>query len=171
MNPRDAAVLLKDRAIESRVRFPKVWDESKLMQSCGANLMLYKVGESFDIDGALASLIEKYGIEDPPAAAEDRSKKTKKRKKVDDDEGEEGEEKPKKERKKATIVNEENRPVAEAIQEMAVIYFKNKEARTGVHCRCVFQSSEGNTGKRNLHFKQKRSTSIERSWKGHCSLH
>lgn len=39
MNPREAAKELSDRAREAKVRFPKVFDESKLMQVCGATVV------------------------------------------------------------------------------------------------------------------------------------
>lgn len=46
MNPRDAAEMLLDRAKEQRVRFPKVWDESKLRQTCGATVVCILLTET-----------------------------------------------------------------------------------------------------------------------------
>lgn len=128
--------------------------------------MLYREGDGYNIDSALQNLIEKYETEEPPVALEEGSKKTKKRKKADengDEAVEDGKGKSKKERKSSTVAHEENRPVAEAIQEMAAIYFKNKDTRKGgklillmlavyslgiyllCACRRVFQSGKGNS--------------------------
>lgn len=38
-NPREVAKKLFLAATESRVRFPKIWDESKIVQSCGTTLV------------------------------------------------------------------------------------------------------------------------------------
>lgn len=38
-NPREVAAKLCEQAKEKGVRFPKVWDDAKLLQSCGAVLV------------------------------------------------------------------------------------------------------------------------------------
>jgi hypothetical protein len=38
-NPKEAAKQLLELAKESGVRFPTIWDESKLMQTCGATIV------------------------------------------------------------------------------------------------------------------------------------
>ena len=97
-------------------------------------MLFRKDGTDFDLDAALECLAEKYGIEEPVTEQRDgEGKKSKKRKKADGNEdNEEGaEEKPKKEKKTSVMTNEQNRAVAEAIKEMADIYFKNKDPRKG----------------------------------------
>lgn len=63
------------------------------------------------------------------------SKKKKASKRTKDNEEVEGEEdpdlKPKKAKKSEIVAEERNRPIAEAIKEMADIYFKNKDSRKG----------------------------------------
>lgn len=97
--------------------------------------MIFRSSEgNFDIDAALQNLIEKYEVEDLPTTDESAPKKTKKRKNAYEDDGVdggEGKSKPKMEKKSIIVANEENRPVAEAIKEMADIYFRNKDTRKG----------------------------------------
>ena len=96
--------------------------------------MLHRSADGFDIDSALENLIEKYGKEESTEKST-----TKKRKSTGNDtaESKDGEEEdneaPKKKGPKKTeiMAEERNRPVAEAIKEMADIYFKNKDARKG----------------------------------------
>ena len=38
-NPKEAAKLLLEKALDAKVRFPKIWDESKLSQTCGATIV------------------------------------------------------------------------------------------------------------------------------------
>lgn len=38
-NPREVATTLYQNAIKANIRFPKVWDESKCIQTCGAILV------------------------------------------------------------------------------------------------------------------------------------
>lgn len=114
--------------------------------------MIFKSGDEFDFEGALQSLVEKYGKEEEAAPAPKKAakkaavksedgeddgseageKKTRKRKKAaeGDEEDEDGEDK-KKVKKTSIVAEERNRPVAEAIKEMADIYFKNKDMRKG----------------------------------------
>lgn len=117
--------------------------------------MIFKSGDSFDFEGALQSLTEKYGKDEEvaPAAttnkkaakkassgeteageseADGGEKKSRKRKKNSAEDGEEdGEEEKKKVKKSSIVAEERNRPIAEAIKEMADIYFKNKDMRKG----------------------------------------
>ena len=99
--------------------------------------MLFKNEDgTFNLEGGLESLIEKYGqsvVEEKP-----KSKKRKADEEEDEEEaGEDGDEEGKKKKKpkappKTSVVAEErNRRAAEAIQEMATIYFKNKDMRKG----------------------------------------
>lgn len=38
-NPREVATNLYHNALKNNIRFPKVWDESKCIQTCGAILV------------------------------------------------------------------------------------------------------------------------------------
>ena len=91
--------------------------------------MTHRKDDGFDLDAALESLIEKYGQEEIVV------KKTPTKKRKDDGvvdlTGEEDINSNKKVKKTATVANEFNRPVAEAITELAGLYFKNKDARKG----------------------------------------
>lgn len=113
--------------------------------------MIFKSGDEFDFEGALQSLVEKYGKEEEAAPATKKAakkvvkseddegesseageKKTRKRKKAaEGDEEDEDSEDKKKVKKTSVVAEERNRPVAEAIKEMADIYFKNKDMRKG----------------------------------------
>lgn len=136
-----------------RVRYPKTWkiDGGEIKQAIGASLMLRRVNDSFDEDGTIADLIEKYGLNkqiesnlslssikdesnksstvDDDETENDKKAKNKKSKRakqpIDEEDGS-----PKK-KKKAECVVEANRGVSDAIREMAGIYFKNGEARAG----------------------------------------
>lgn len=94
--------------------------------------MLFRSGNEFDIDNALNDLIGKYGVqvENEEAPGKKRQKRDSSSAVPSDDE--DVEEKPKRKINKTDIVaNEENRGIAEAIREMGVIYFTNKDARKG----------------------------------------
>jgi hypothetical protein len=68
-SPKEVAAKLLISAKENKVRFPKVWEESRLLQDCFATLMLHKEDGVFNEEAALAALIEKYGQEATTAAA------------------------------------------------------------------------------------------------------
>jgi hypothetical protein len=132
--------------------------------------MLHRKEGGFDEDAALQDLIAKYGQEASAveSKAEEQSeeereeveegkveteeveevkvKKGRKKRKVES-EDDEGQKKKVTVKKTEQIAVEENRPIAEAIQEMAKIYFQNKEMRTGgkhyymPHCAFSFISS------------------------------
>lgn len=130
-NMKELAQKLYDTCKQRSVRFPKVWDESVTRTACGSELMLHRTDEGADLDAALEGLIEKFGIEESSSSTAGKKKKKEKDEGDEFAEGdEEGGEK-KKAKKTETMVVEENRAVAEAIKEMADIYFKNKEARKG----------------------------------------
>ena len=146
-NARGAASNLSRMATAKNCRFPKIWDEKKVLQECGKTILLYKRDDgTFDYEEALEFLLEKYGSEKPSKEApkiiviDDESEKTptKKRKStskrkaetIEAKEDEEGSGK-KKQKKSEMYTVEENRAVGEAIYEMAGIYFKNKDARKG----------------------------------------
>ena len=42
-NPREIAINLYHTAIKANTKFPKVWDESKCIQTCGAILVRYVI--------------------------------------------------------------------------------------------------------------------------------
>lgn len=132
-NPREAAQKLYARALESKVKFPKIWDESKSMQNCGALLMTHRSSDGFNLDAALQDLIDRHGQEEQPKSSGNKRKKLKDdgdaEGKQDEDEGSSGS--TKKVKKTDVVAEERNRPVAEAIKEMADIYFKNKDMRKG----------------------------------------
>ena len=140
MEARAAAKTLKEMAMTKFCRFPKIWDETKILQECGKTILLYKKDDgTFDFDEALEYLIEKYGVEKPAVKEEEidltstPTKKRTKAKRAAEETVEEDEDiaKKKKLKKSETFVVEENRGVGEAIYEMASIYFKNKDARKG----------------------------------------
>ena len=146
---RGAASHLSRMAIDKCCRFPKIWDEKKVLQECGKTILLYKRDDgTFDYEEALEFLLEKYGSEKPVKVEQkivvidddDEKEKTptKKRKStaksktetIEAKDEEEGSGK-KKLKKSEVYAVEENRAVGEAIYEMAGIYFKNKDARKG----------------------------------------
>ena len=128
MNPKEAAGKLLAKAVAANVRFPKIWEETEKTRTCGAEVMMSKSDDgSFDLDAALASLIEKYGTEEKITG-----KKKKKEDVIDlEDEDNEESEKKKKVKKSDTVACEENREIAAIIKEMADVYFQNKDARKG----------------------------------------
>lgn len=89
--------------------------------------MTHRKDDGFDLDAALEGLIEKYGQEE--------IKKTPSKKRKDDGivdlTGDEDLGSNKKVKKSTIVANEFNRPVAEAIMELAGLHFKNKDARKG----------------------------------------
>ncbi len=91
--------------------------------------MTHRKDDGFDLIGALEGLIEKYGQEE--------IKKTPSKKRKDDGVVDlTGDEDAvvtsnKKVKKSEIMANEFNRPVAEAIMELAGLHFKNKDARKG----------------------------------------
>lgn len=89
--------------------------------------MLHRKDGTFDIESALNEIIEKYGQDLP----KDSDQKEKKRKLIDSEDTAEKEPAAKKTSKLDTVVEERNRALADAIKEMAGIYFKNKDARKG----------------------------------------
>mmetsp|Transcript_402 Transcript_402/g.584 ORF Transcript_402/g.584 Transcript_402/m.584 type:complete len:210 (+) Transcript_402:336-965(+) len=152
MNVKDAAKSLYDYALSKKVKFPKIWDEAKLIQTCGATLLVYRTPEGFDINKGFADLESKFGVEEDDGEKADdgekeddgekkdvvgakqqspsaKSKRSRKAKVLSDDEKDEVS--PKKTKKSETMVEEKNRKVAEAIKEMADIYFRNKDMRKG----------------------------------------
>lgn len=42
-NPKEVAIALSNSAKEKGVRFPKIWDDSKIVQSCGAVLVSLRI--------------------------------------------------------------------------------------------------------------------------------
>ena len=105
-----------------------LYSESQIRQDIGATLLLNKIEGGYDEDATLNTLIDKYGM-----SAE--SKESKKRERTKEEtpktDGEEEKGSAKKPRKPDTIVNEANRPIAEAIKEMGGFYFKNGDSRKG----------------------------------------
>ena len=143
---KQAAEELVTLATSAGVKFPKIWGEVEIRRQCGSTMLSIPKTEqgSFDLAASLDALIEQYGTDQP-------SKKTKKRKADEEEEEEEDEEgdeeggdgKPKKTKKaKAkkteTVVVEENRGLAEAIAEIASIYFKNGERMKGTNNELFF---------------------------------
>eukprot|EP01040_Poterioochromonas_malhamensis_P010273 gene10274-11175_t len=143
---KEAARQLLTLARERKVRFPSIWDETKLFQTCGATIVLHRNDTgSFDMEGAIDDLISKYGSAPIESPVKGKGKGTKRKKDDEDeeaeekeaddeDEGEEGgkkkkQKKPKAPPKTSVVAEESNRKVAEAVKEMADIYFKNKDMR------------------------------------------
>lgn len=96
--------------------------------------MLHRNGSQFDEAAALEELISKYGTEESEVKSESPIKKKRK----SDSEGKDGETEvaspssaAKKPKKTDIVTVEGNRAAAEAIKEMADIYFKNKDNRKG----------------------------------------
>lgn len=98
-----------------------------------------KTATGYDEKATLDDLIEKYGVEDEPkptAAPVISASPVKTKRKANTtakDEGNDGVGSPavKKVKKTDIVACEENRPAAEAIKEMADIYFRNKDMRKG----------------------------------------
>jgi hypothetical protein len=107
--------------------------------------LLHKDGPSYDEKATLDDIIEKYGVEadvtrppsDPrdPQPAEASPSKHKRKAgsdlKTEEESGSSPTAAAKKVRKTDIVTVEENRAAAEAIKEMADIYFKNKDMRKG----------------------------------------
>ena len=89
--------------------------------------LVHRVSEGFDIDEAFKDLEEKYGLEEETKKSSRPSKKSK----IEEVDIEAEDAQPKKAKKTEVVANEENRGIADAILEMATIYFKNKDARKG----------------------------------------
>lgn len=137
-NPKEIAQNLYKSAVERHVRFPKIWDEQKSVQACGTTLMLFRDGTKFDVAAALEELVTKYGTEEPTVEVEstgmDGSPTTKKKRKSaasENDTASSPSSAAKKVKKTDIVTVEGNRAAAEAIKEMADIYFKNKDNRKG----------------------------------------
>ncbi len=86
---------------------------------------MHKTDVGFDFDGALEALIEKYGQEEVVVKATPVKKR-----KGDTEDSADGSAS-KKQKKTETFANESNKLPAEAIKEMADLYFKNKDGRKG----------------------------------------
>ena len=96
--------------------------------------MLHRNGSQFDEAAALEELISKYGTEEPEVKPESPSKKKRKSEGEDQDSKTEvssPSSAAKKPKKTDIVTVEGNRAAAEAIKEMADIYFKNKDNRKG----------------------------------------
>lgn len=91
--------------------------------------MLHRNGSEFDENAALEDLIVKYGVDEPAVTSP-----SKKKRKSDDNEDEAG---TKKVKKTEIVTVEENRAAADAIKEMADIYFKQKDNRKGGLCTAM----------------------------------
>jgi hypothetical protein len=90
--------------------------------------MLHRNGGDFDLNTALDELIAKYGVEEKVEAdSSSASPSAKKKRKIKESSEEES---PKK-LKTEIVAVEKNRPFAEAIKEIADIYFKHKDMRKG----------------------------------------
>lgn len=146
-NVKAAAKELYDKAVNSKVRFPKIWEPTRVVQECGTIMLLHRTATGFDLDTSLSDLVTKYGKDESPSktsksskrkhdaeakedseVAEENTGNIKAEGKTDDD----GDGSPsKKARKKEAVANEANRAVAEAIKEIGVFYFKNKENTKG----------------------------------------
>lgn len=90
--------------------------------------MLHKTSDGFDKESALKTLIDKYGMEDSKQEA--TSPVNKRKSDGSDEDGSQIDSK-KKAKKSEVVANEKNRPVAEAIKEMADACFKSKDMRKG----------------------------------------
>jgi hypothetical protein len=114
--------------------------------------MLYKSGSGFDEDATIADLIDKYGVEQEVVAPS--SSPTKGKRKADGNVKTEKDDKEatspssaaKKMKKTEVVAVEANRPAAEAIKEMADIYFKAKDMRKGgtpmTSAKCILYLSD-----------------------------
>ena len=116
--------------------------------------MSYKTEDGFDEDSSIQKIIDVYGVKHTHKAAEvdlsaspipkkqaASATKAKKKRQAEDDEEDSADDgddvkstknsSSKKPKKSETFLVEDNRPLAEAIKEMADICFKNKDARKG----------------------------------------
>lgn len=134
MSHKEAANNISLKAKELKIRFPSIWDDAKILQTCGATMMTFRLDDGFDDVQTLNQLIETYGVHE--------TKDTIERKRsidiIDVDENIKTEDTVsklenvvKKVKKSETVLNEKNRAIAEAVREMAEIYFKNGDSRKG----------------------------------------
>ena len=97
--------------------------------------MLHRNGSQFDEAAALEELIGKYGTEEPDDVKTESTTKKKRKPEGEEKGGEDDVASPssaaKKPKKTDIVMVEGNRAAAEAIKEMADIYFKNKDNRKG----------------------------------------
>jgi hypothetical protein len=134
-NPKEIAAKFMTLAIEMKIRFPKTWDEAQIRKCVGATLLLNRGDEpgTFNEKGVLNDLEEKFGVDEAEIAKQ--TKKNPKKRTSESGEGHDDDEDDtktsKKPKKTETVAVEDNRGIAEAIKEMADIYFKNKDARKG----------------------------------------
>lgn len=98
--------------------------------------MLHRSGTVFDEAAALEELVSKYGVEEERGTKTESPTKKKRKpetdiKAEDDDKVGSPSSAVKKPKKTEIVAVEGNRAAAEAIKEMADIYFKNKDNRKG----------------------------------------
>jgi hypothetical protein len=99
--------------------------------------MLHKSGSVFDEEATIVDLIDKYGVEEEVVAPSSSPSKGKRKadvavkKEKDETEVASPTSAAKKVRKTEVVAVEQNRAAAEAIKEMADIYFKAKDMRKG----------------------------------------
>eukprot|EP01035_Chromulina_nebulosa_P009060 gene9060-12241_t len=135
---KEAANKLYIHAISKKLNFPKIWEETKCIQTCAATLLVHRIPDGFDTEEAFNDLVEKYGLVEEKITATVEEKKKRKASSaaeaviaaVADEDGDD-DNKPKKAKKIESVAEEENRVIADAIREMSTIYFKNKDARKG----------------------------------------
>lgn len=155
-DPRVACEKVLVLATEQKVRFPKTLTDAQIKQAIGAQLMISRDDEgNFILQTAgnfhillyfyesvtnyiylVDNLIEKYGQEIPQKS--ENSKRSIEVDSEDEDENENSTDGSKKKRSKVqkpkkseTYANEENKEIADAIREMAGIYYKNADPRKG----------------------------------------
>ena len=146
-NPAAAKAAVPDlvaRSLEAGVRFPLHWVEDGEQKEIKKTLLTMLLschkedGSGYDVDECLQQVIEKYGIKEAAAS----SSATKKKKRADEDgsgsgAAEEGaaspspDEKAKKIPKKEVMACEENRAAASCLQEIADLYWKQKDSFKG----------------------------------------
>eukprot|EP01035_Chromulina_nebulosa_P017770 gene17770-23372_t len=134
MNVKEVAERLAQQAKEIGVRFPLTFTDAQVRQEVGAALMLSKNSDGFDETTVIPTLIDKFGLIDSKNESTEVTKTAKKRKSKSKEETEDLTDETKSAEKKprvVKVVNEGNRAVAEAIQEMAGVYFKNGDPRKG----------------------------------------
>lgn len=156
---KETAKKLYDYAIAKKLNFPKIWEETKCIQTCAATLvrniesivdintlliqlffikLVHRISDGFDTEEAFKDLLEKYGsVEEKITATVEEKKKRKASGAAEAviaaavEEDDDDDNRPKKVKKIDSVAEEENRVVADAIREMATIYFKNKDTRKG----------------------------------------
>ena len=111
------------------VRFPKTWNEAQVRQAVGTSMLLHRVVkddvDTIDEEATIAELISKYGTEN-----ESKKRALPNESEAVNDVEDDGAH-AKKARKPDKITNEANRPLVDALKEMAGIYFTNKDPRKG----------------------------------------